>query len=84
MDTGKDLSIMNVTVQLSSALVNFAAPAVIALGVAWFGGDGYTLFFLILAGFSVLSALAVIPIPEMGEPIKGKDDSEEIPYEKIG
>lgn len=83
-DAGKDLSIMNTTTQLASSLVNFVAPAVIALGVAWFGGDGYTLFFLILAGFSVLSALAVIPIPEMGEPIIGSEDSEEISHEKIG
>ena len=65
-DAGKDIAIMNATTQLASSLVNFVAPMFIALGVRLFGGDGYTFFFLILAGFSVLSALVVIPIPEVG------------------
>ena len=56
---------MNTTTSLSSTLVNFAAPALIALGVKLFGGDGYTLFFLVLAVFSILSAVVVLPIPEM-------------------
>lgn len=66
-DAGKDIAIMNATTQLASSLVNFAAPACIALGISLFGGDGYTFFFLILAAFSVLSALVVIPIPEVGQ-----------------
>lgn len=64
-NSAKDLSIMNVTTQLSSSLVNFVAPVMIAFGAHAFGGDGYTFFFLALAVFAVFSALAVIPIPEM-------------------
>ncbi|MBU3099490.1 MULTISPECIES: MFS transporter [Clostridium] len=71
-DIGKDIAIMNATVQLASALVNFVAPMCIALGIILLGGDGYTFFFLILAGFSVLSALAVIPIPEVGKSLNEK------------
>jgi len=66
----KDISIMNVTTQLSSSLVTFIAPAIIAVGVSLMGDDGYTFFFLVLAAFSVLSALVVFPIPEMGSPLK--------------
>lgn len=66
----KDLSIMNVTTQLASSLTNFIAPGLIALGVMLMGDDGYTFFFLVLAGFSILSALAVFPIPEIGQPLK--------------
>ena len=64
-NAAKDISIMNTTTSLSSTLVNFAAPALIGLGVKLFGGDGYTLFFLVLAVFSILSAVVVLPIPEM-------------------
>ncbi|OOM74073.1 enterobactin exporter EntS [Clostridium puniceum] len=64
-NTGKDIAIMNVTVQLSSAVVQFLAPILIALGTKLLGDDGYTFFFIVLAGFSILSALAVIPIPEV-------------------
>ncbi|MBM7653578.1 MFS transporter [Neobacillus cucumis] len=64
-NAAKDISIMNTTTNLASTLVNFAAPALIALGVKLFGGDGYTLFFLVLAAFSTLSAVVVLPIPEM-------------------
>jgi len=31
------------------------------------GDDGYTFFFIVLAGFSILSALVVLPIPEIGQ-----------------
>jgi len=61
----KDISIMNITTNISSSLTNFIAPMMIAFGVKLMGDDGYTFFFLCLAGFSILSALAVIPIPEM-------------------
>jgi hypothetical protein len=71
----KDISIMNTTTSLSSTLVNFAAPALIALGTSWFGGDGYTLFFLVLAAFSILSAVAVLPIPEMGSKLENNQDT---------
>lgn len=77
-DAGKDIAIMNATTQLASSLVNFAAPMFIALGVRLFGGDGYTFFFLILAGFSVLSALVVIPIPEVGAEKKEKGIAEAV------
>lgn len=66
----KDISIMNVTTQLASSLVNFVAPAVISLGAILLGDDGYTFFFLILAAFSIISALVVIPIPEIGQPLR--------------
>jgi len=59
-NTGKDLSIMNVTVNISSSLVSFVAPSIIALG----SGD-YTLFLLVMSAFGILSALVVIPIPEL-------------------
>ena len=61
----KDISIMNITTNISSSLTNFIAPMMIAFGVKLMGDDGYTFSFLCLAGFSILSALAVIPIPEM-------------------
>lgn len=66
----KDISIMNVTTQLSSSLVTFVAPAVIAFGASLFGDDGYTFFFLLLAMFSVVSAVVVFPIPEVGQLLK--------------
>ena len=66
-NTGKDIAIMNATVQLSSSIVTFAAPMLIGLGTKLMGDDGYTFFFLMLAAFSVFSALAVIPIPEVGQ-----------------
>ncbi len=66
----KDLSIMNVTTQLSSSLVNFVAPSVIGFGAMLLGDDGYTFFFLTLAAFSILSALLIFPIPEFGQPLK--------------
>jgi MFS family permease len=66
-NAGKDIAIMNVTVQLSSAVVQFLAPMLIAFGAKLLGDDGYTFFFIVLAGFSILSALVVIPIPEVGK-----------------
>ncbi|WP_160720534.1 MFS transporter [Bacillus sp. USDA818B3_A] len=73
-NAAKDISIMNTTTNLASTLVNFAAPALIALGVKLFGGDGYTLFFLVLAVFSILSAVVVLPIPEMDSKSEVKND----------
>jgi len=66
-DAGKDIAIMNTTTQLATSLVNFVAPIFVSIGASLMGGDGYTFFFLILAGFSILSALVVIPIPEIGK-----------------
>jgi MFS family permease len=77
-NAAKDISIMNTTTSLSSTLVNFAAPSIIALGVSLFGGDGYTLFFLVLAAFSILSAVVVIPIPEMDAKSKVNNANKEI------
>ena len=69
-DAGKDIAIMNTTTQLSSAVVQFLAPMLIAFGAKLLGDDGYTFFFIVLAAFSILSALAVIPIPEIGQSSK--------------
>ncbi len=66
----KDISIMNVTTNLTSSLVNFMAPAIISLGMFLLNDDGYTFFFLVLAGFDILSAVVVFPIPEIGSPLK--------------
>ena len=66
----KDISIMNVTTQISSSLVNFIAPSIIALGVYLLHDDGYTFFFLVLALFSIASAVCVSPIPEAGRPLR--------------
>ncbi|MED4225885.1 MFS transporter [Neobacillus cucumis] len=74
-NAAKDISIMNTMTNLSSTLVNFAAPALIALGVKLLGGDGYTLFFLVLAVFSILSAVVVLPIPEMESKKESSHDS---------
>jgi MFS family permease len=76
---GKDLSIINNSAPLANSLVNFAAPSLIALGINWFGGDGYVFFFLVLAVSAIFSALAVIPIPEIGAPIKVETDLNESP-----
>ncbi|OOM76049.1 major facilitator superfamily protein [Clostridium puniceum] len=66
-NTGKDIAIMNTTTQLSSAVVQFLAPMLITLGTKLLSDDGYTFFFIVLSGFSILSALVVIPIPEVGQ-----------------
>ncbi|GKX65760.1 MFS transporter [Inconstantimicrobium mannanitabidum] len=71
-NAGKDIAIMNTTVNLSSAIVQFLAPMLIALGTKLMGDDGYTFFFLMLAGFSILSALVVLPIPEIGKENRNK------------
>ena len=73
-NAGKDIAIMNVTVNLSSAVVQFLAPILIGIGIKLFGDDGYTFFFIVLAGFSILSALAVIPIPEIGQEKKCEEN----------
>ncbi|MFP9127977.1 MFS transporter [Niallia sp. BSM11] len=78
-NAAKDISIMNTTTNMASTLVSFAAPALIAFGARTFGGDGYTLFFLVLAVFSILSAIAVLPIPEM----EGKGDVDDEPMDEI-
>ncbi|NHC43202.1 MFS transporter [Bacillus sp. MM2020_1] len=74
---GKDLAIINNSAPLANSLVNFAAPGIIALGVSWFGGDGYIFFFLVLAVSAIFSALAVIPISEMGAQNRNKTDIDE-------
>jgi MFS family permease len=82
-NAGKDLAIINNSAPLANSLVNFAAPALIALGVSWFGGDGYIFFFLVLAASAVFSALAVIPIPEMDAPNRDQNDIEETPLKTL-
>jgi MFS family permease len=78
-NAAKDISIMNTTSNMAGTLVNFVAPTLITLGASWFGGDGYTFFFLVLAVFSILSAVFVIPIPEMNLSQSKKKE----PLEKI-
>ena len=75
-DAGKDIALMNTTVFFTSAIVNFAAPFFISIGTKLLGGDGYTFYFLVLAGFSVLSALTVLPIPDIGKDKKLVENSE--------
>lgn len=78
-DAGKDIAIMNTTTQLASSIVSFATPLLISLGVSLMGGDGYTLYFIVLASTTVLAALTVLPIPEMGKSDnKNIDDSNEV------
>ncbi|MBR1695283.1 MAG: MFS transporter [Selenomonas sp.] len=64
-NAGKDIAIMNITTNLASSLVNFVAPLLIAVGVNLLGDDGYTFFFMLLSVCSIISFLAVIPIPEV-------------------
>ncbi len=64
-NAGKDIAIMNITTNLASSLVNFVAPLLIAVGVNLLGDDGYTFFFILLSICSIISFLAVIPIPEV-------------------
>ena len=66
-DAGKDIAIMNTTTQLASAIVSFVTPILISLGTSLMGGDGYTLYFIVLASTTVLAAVTVIPIPEIGK-----------------
>lgn len=61
-NAGKDISIMSITTNISSSLVTFVAPMLIALGTDLMGDDGYTLFFLVLSVCAILSFLCVIPI----------------------
>ncbi|AQR96721.1 MFS transporter [Clostridium saccharoperbutylacetonicum] len=75
-DAGKDIAIINTTTQLGSAIVNFATPVVLSLGISLMGGDGYAVYFFILAATTVLAALTVLPIPEIGKPVC--DNNEEI------
>ncbi|MBP2656630.1 MAG: major facilitator superfamily 1 [Firmicutes bacterium] len=58
-DFAKDAAIMNIAGQLPNSVTGFIAPPLIAAG-------GYPILFGVFAIFGVLSALSVIPIPEMG------------------
>jgi Major Facilitator Superfamily. len=66
-DACKDIAIINTTTQLASAIVSFATPLLISLGISLMGGDGYTLYFIVLAAATILAALTVLPIPEIGK-----------------
>ncbi len=57
-DAAKDFGIMNVANTIPQSIVPFLAPTLLAIG-------GWPFLFASLAIFAVLSALAVIPIPEM-------------------
>lgn len=78
-NAGKDIAIINTTTQLASSIVSFTTPILISLGISLMGGDGYTLYFIVLASTTVLAALTVIPIPEIGKSDgKSIHDSNEI------
>ncbi|MBP2655173.1 MAG: major facilitator superfamily 1 [Firmicutes bacterium] len=57
-DFAKDASIMNIASSLPNSITGFVAPPLIAAG-------GFPLFYAIFSCFAFLSALAVLPIPEM-------------------
>ncbi|MBP2655460.1 MAG: major facilitator superfamily 1 [Firmicutes bacterium] len=57
-DFAKDASIMNIASSLPNSITGFAAPPLIAAG-------GFPLFYAVFSCFAFLSALAVLPIPEM-------------------
>ena len=57
-DAAKDFGIMNIANTIPQSIVPFIAPTLLAIG-------GWPFLFGSLVVFSVLSALAVIPIPEM-------------------
>ena len=68
-DAAKDFGIMNIANTVPQSIVPFIAPTLLGIG-------GWPFLFSSLAIFSVLSALAVIPIPEMSpkaieEPVEG-------------
>ncbi|MBP2642828.1 MAG: major facilitator superfamily 1 [Firmicutes bacterium] len=68
-DAAKDFMIMNIVGILPQSLVMAIAPPVLAWG-------GFTVFYGGLAMFGILSALAVIPIPEMSSvPVKKHMDN---------
>jgi beta-mannosidase len=58
-DAGKDLAIINIANSLPQSLIPFAAPALLALG-------GYRALFLTLAVLTLLGAVAVLRVPEIG------------------
>ncbi len=63
-DAGKDLAIINIANTLPQSLVPLVAPALLAIG-------GFTALYVTLAAIALLGALAVRPIPELGEPLPG-------------
>jgi MFS family permease len=56
---GKDFAVLNMASALPASFVPFMAPALLALG-------GFTAFYLVLAAFGVVGAIAVMRIPEIG------------------
>ena len=63
----KDIAFMNMANHIARGVVNFTAPALLAAGKICMGDDGYTLYFLVMGIFSLLSALLIIPVPEMNK-----------------
>ncbi|MEH7118068.1 MFS transporter [Neobacillus vireti] len=57
-DYAKDMGIMNIASSLPQSIVPFIAPLLLGLG-------GWKFYFFFLAVFGLLSALAVIPIPDL-------------------
>jgi MFS family permease len=62
-NAAKDFGIMNIAVALPQSIIPFIAPLLVAVG-------GWTFFFGVLAIGGVISALFVIPIPEMSPKVK--------------
>lgn len=60
----KDIAIMNTTNNIAKSLVSFITPTILYWGTVWMGDDGYTLFFLIMAIFSIISAVLVSKVDE--------------------
>ncbi|WP_409421002.1 MFS transporter [Pseudaeromonas sp. ZJS20] len=62
---GRDIAIVNGAYQAGSVLIHFAAPSLILLGIHWVGGDGYRLYFSLLAGFALVHVLCLLPLQEL-------------------
>ncbi|MFM4709266.1 MFS transporter [Aeromonas caviae] len=62
---GRDIAIANATYQAGSALIHFAAPSLLELGISWYGDDGYHLYFSLLSCFALLYVLCLLPLREL-------------------
>ncbi|MDU7582800.1 MULTISPECIES: MFS transporter [Aeromonas] len=58
----KDASLLNASVHVGATLIGLLAPPLILWGNYW-GGDGYEIFFVILAGIALLASLFIMLIP---------------------
>lgn len=58
----KDASLLNASVHVGATVVGLIGPFLILWGTHW-GGDGYEIFFVLLAGIALLASLFIILIP---------------------